>query len=313
MHLLSIKEAAQASPFLKWAGGKSQLLSEIRPYYPFNSNPTIIKYAEPFVGGGAVLFDILNQFNLESIYISDINSELINTYITIRDNVNELINLLKLYEDEYLARNNDKRKTFYLSKRTRFNQLKIEAKSHPQNSSNLELSALMIFLNKTCFNGLYRVNKKDEFNVPMGAYKNPKICNSNNLKLVSQKLQNVQIVCDDYKASANFIDDHTFVYLDPPYRPLNPTSNFVSYTQELFNDTKQLELAKFVQDMDNKGAKIVVSNSDPKNINQNDNFFEQAYQNQQIRRVTANRMINSNSQKRGKINELLILNFERET
>ena len=173
----------------------------------------------------------------------------------------------------------------------------------------MELAALMIFLNKTCFNGLYRVNGKGEFNVPMGAYKNPLICNEENLMAVSQKLQNVKIVCGDYKESASFIDDETFVYFDPPYRPLNKTSNFTSYTEQLFDDNKQLELAKFVQELDNKGALIVISNSDPKNTDESDNFFDDAYSKQNIHRVSATRMINRNSDARGKINELLISNF----
>ena len=292
-----------AKPFLKWAGGKGQLLKEIEKYYPFATDSNITKYAEPFVGGGAVLFDILNKFELQEVYISDINAELINTYTTIRDNIDELLILLEQLEIEYLKLDSDNRKAFYFFKRTRFNELK------SKNILNTEQASLMIFLNKTCFNGLYRVNRKGEYNVPMGAYKNPLICNAENLKAVSRKLQNVKIVCGDYKESADFIDDRTFVYFDPPYRPLTPTANFTSYTENLFDDVKQLELAKFVQYIDNKNAKVVISNSDPKNTNKNDNFFDDAYAKQKIKRVAATRMINRNSDKRGKINELLISNF----
>ncbi|MBR2767219.1 Dam family site-specific DNA-(adenine-N6)-methyltransferase [Candidatus Saccharibacteria bacterium] len=293
----------EAKPFLKWAGGKGQLLNEISKYYPFTKKKHIKKYAEPFVGGGAVLFDILNKYDVDEVYISDINAELINTYITIRDNPEELISLLKCMENEYLPLDTLKRKEAYISKRACFNELKRDG------FKNVELAALMIFLNKTCFNGLYRVNRKGEYNVPMGAYKNPQICNANNLLLVSKKLQNANIVCGDYKDSASFIDDRTFVYLDPPYRPLTKTASFTSYTEHLFDDDKQLELANFVQLLDNKGAKIVVSNSDPKNTNEEDNFFENAYANQNIKRVSAMRMINRNSNKRGRISELLISNF----
>ena len=292
-----------AAPFLKWAGGKSQLLEEISVYYPFRKNPNIYKYAEPFVGGGAVLFDILNKFKLKEVYISDINFELINTYNVIKNDVNALIKILQKIQDDFLPLAKDERKEMFLAKRTRFNNLKQE------NASGLEMAALMIFLNKTCFNGLYRVNSKGDFNVPMGAYKNPLICNTENLKEVSKKLQNVQIVCADYKKSSNFIDEHTFVYFDPPYRPLSPSSNFTSYTETMFGDEKQLELAKFIQDMDNKGAKIVASNSDPKNIDEDDDFFDNAYANQNVKRVLASRMINSNKDMRGKISELLISNF----
>lgn len=293
----------EAKPFLKWAGGKGQLLSEIGKYYPFAEKKHIKKYAEPFVGGGAVLFDVLNKHSVDEIYISDINAELINTYITIRDNSDELISRLKVMESDYLVKDADARKKTYLEARARFNVLKHDG------IRDAEAAALMIFLNRTCFNGLYRVNKAGDYNVPMGAYKNPQICNEDNLLNVSKKLQNANIVCGDYKDSASFIDDKTFVYFDPPYRPLTKTANFTSYTEQLFDDNKQLELANFVQDLDNKGALIVISNSDPKNTDENDNFFDDAYSKQNIRRVAANRMINRNSDARGKINELLISNF----
>ncbi len=293
----------EAKPFLKWAGGKGQLLKEIEQYYPFAKDTTITKYAEPFVGGGAVLFDVLNKHAVDEVYISDINAELINTYITIRDNSDELISRLKAMESDYLAKDADARKKTYLEARARFNALKRDG------IRDTEAASLMIFLNRTCFNGLYRVNKAGDYNVPMGAYKNPQICNEDNLLNVSKKLQNANIVCGDYKDSASFIDDKTFVYFDPPYRPLTKTANFTSYTEQLFDDNKQLELANFVQDLDNKGALIVISNSDPKNTDENDNFFDDAYSKQNIRRVAANRMINRNSDARGKINELLISNF----
>lgn len=296
-------EASDAKPFLKWAGGKGQLLKEIKQYYPFTKDATITKYAEPFVGGGAVLFDILNKFELQEIYISDINAELINAYTIIRDDIDALLGILRRFESDYLALSSDGRKEAYLAKRARFNELK------GKKENGVELAALMIFLNKTCFNGLYRVNRKGDYNVPMGAYKNPLICNEHNLKAVFKKLQNVKIVCGDYKESGDFIDNKTFVYLDPPYRPLTPTANFTSYTEGMFDDENQLELAKFVQELDKRGAKIVASNSDPKNTNENDNFFDDAYRRQKIRRVSATRMINRNSAKRGKINELLISNF----
>lgn len=295
--------SARAKPFLKWAGGKGQLLKEIEQYYPFSKDTTITKYAEPFVGGGAVLFDILNKFKLQEVYISDINAELINTYTVIRDDIDALLGVLRHFENNYLALDNDDRKEVYLAKRARFNELKYKKENR------IELAALMIFLNKTCFNGLYRVNRKGEYNVPMGAYKKPIICNEHNLKIVSKKLQNVNIVCGDYKKSGDFIDNKTFVYFDPPYRPLTPTASFTSYTEGMFDDKNQLELAKFIQELDKKGAKIVASNSDPKNTNKDDNFFDKAYAKQNIRRVSATRMINRNSDKRGKINELLISNF----
>ena len=255
-------DGKKIKPFLKWAGGKNQLLSEIEKYYPFGDKK-ITKYAEPFVGGGAVLFDVLGKYDLREVYISDINAELINAYRIIRDDIDDLVSMLVNMQSEFVPMDTGHRKVYYLTKRERFNDLKVNGNE----SINIEKAALMIFLNKTCFNGLYRVNKKGMFNVPMGSYKNPLICDEENLKAVSEKLQNVTIVCGDYRESATFIDDSTFVYFDPPYRPITDTANFTAYTENLFNDKEQIELARFVDDMHRKGAKIVISNSDPKNSN----------------------------------------------
>lgn len=303
---LEINKENEAKPILKWAGGKGQLLTEIRKYYPF-SDGKIKKYVEPFIGGAAVLLDILNNYQLDLVYISDINSELINTYKVVRDNVEKLIQLLSKMQQEYIPLSDEERKEYYLSKREAFNQVKILGNE----KSDIEKAALMIFLNRTCFNGLYRVNKKGLFNVPIGSYKNPTICDENNLKAVSKKLQNVIIVCGDYKKSLEFIDENTFVYIDPPYRPLTTTSNFTSYTEEDFNDDKQIELANFVKELDKVGAKVVVSNSDPKNVDPNDDFFDEIYSFCDISRVEASRMINSQGEKRGKIKELIISNKKR--
>ena len=238
---------------MKWAGGKGQLIKEIEQYYPFG-NSKITKYAEPFVGGGAVLFDILSRYDLKEVYISDINAELINTYRMIRDDIDALIEMLYAMQSDFIPLDTDNRKAYYIKKRERFNDLKING----DENINIEKAALMIFLNKTCFNGLYRVNKKGLFNVPMGSYKNPLICDENNLRAVSEKLQKVTIVCGDYRESANFIDEKTFVYFDPPYRPITDTASFTAYTENLFNDDAQIELARFVDDMDKKGAKVIM-------------------------------------------------------
>ncbi len=291
-------------PFLKWAGGKGQLLKEIERYYPFDGGK-ITKYAEPFVGGGAVLFDILSKYDLEQIYISDINAELINTYRIIRNDIDALIEMLYGMKNEFIPLDTDARKEYYMKKRARFNDLKVNGNEN----INVEKAALMIFLNKTCFNGLFRVNKKGLFNVPMGSYKNPMICDEANLRAVSEKLQKVIIVCGDYRESADFIDENTFVYFDPPYRPITDTASFTAYTENLFSDEEQIELARFVDEMHKKDAKVVISNSDPKNSNTEDDFFDNIYSAHNIKRVEATRMINCNSEARGKIKELLISNF----
>lgn len=299
------KDKIECKPFIKWVGGKGQLLSEINKLYPVELGKNINKYAEIFVGGGAVLFDILSKYKLDEVYISDKNLELINTYKSIRDNVDILIKSLKEMEEQYIPLDNENRKVYYYEKRQEYNNLKINIEEN-----NIEKASLFIFLNKTCFNGLYRVNKKGEFNVPMGAYKKPKICDEENLKNVSLTLRNVKIVYADYRESEKFIDEKTFVYIDPPYRPLNTSSSFTSYTENDFNDKEQIELAEYINVLNKKGAKIVISNSDPKNNNIDDNFFDELYRNYNISRVKATRMLNSNASLRRAINELLITNYK---
>lgn len=293
----------KVKPFLKWVGGKGQLIDKIEKFYPFDNK--INKYAEPFIGGGAVLFDILNKFELEKIYISDVNIELLNCYKVIKEKVQKLVDKLKVFEKEFLVKDKEDRKIYYYEKREQFNKLKLE-----NNSEEVKRAALMIFLNRTCFNGLYRVNKKGLFNVPMGDYKNPKICDEENLINISKKLKNVDIIYGDYKKSYDFIDKNTFVYFDPPYRPLNQTSSFTSYTEYTFEDKEQIELSEYFKLLNKKGAKLLLSNSDPKNENIEDNFFDDLYKEFDINRIEANRSINSNGGKRGKITEILVNNME---
>ena len=227
-------------PFLKWAGGKGQLLKEIRKFYPFE-RLEIRKYAEPFVGGGAVLIDILEKYDLDEVYISDINGELINAYRVIRDEAPTLIEMLYKMQEQFLFHEDiEERRICYFSKRQRFNELKMAGTF----CDNIEKAALMIFLKKTCFNGLYRVNARGLFNVPMGAYKKPVICDADNIMRVSALLRNVMISHADYRESEHFIDDKTFVYFDPPYRPLSSTANFTSYSENAFDDNNQIELRK---------------------------------------------------------------------
>lgn len=298
-------ERISVKPFIKWAGGKGQLLKEIKKLYPFE-NKKIDKYAEPFIGGGAVLFDILTNYDIKKAYISDVNKELINIYKVIQNKAEDLITFLKKFEEDYLPLENEERKEYYLQKREEYNNWKKR-----YNAENIEEmgAALFIFLNKTCFNGLYRVNKKGEFNVPMGAYKKPLICDEENLRNISILLKNVEIICADYTKSENFIDENTLVYFDPPYRPLTETASFTSYTEFSFNDEEQIRLAEFIKTLNSKNIKAILSNSDPKNVNQDDNFFDDLYKGFNIRRIGASRMINSKGSSRGKITELLINNF----
>ncbi len=292
-------------PFLKWAGGKSQLLSDIRQKYPKDLGISINKYCEPFIGGGAVLFDLLSKYKFKEVFINDINLELTNTYKIIKNNVWSLIKLLEKYQNEFIPFDSENRKKYFYSKRERFNSLKVTS----QKEKNIEKAALFIFLNKTCFNGLFRVNSSGLFNVPMGAYKNPLICNKENLLEISRSLENVQINCGDYKECLSFIDKNTFVYIDPPYRPLTQTASFTAYSENPFNDKEQIELGEFVNKITEIGAKVVLSNSDPKNSNVKDSFFDDLYSAFSIERISAKRMINSNSAGRGKISEILVMNY----
>ncbi|MCL2698458.1 MAG: Dam family site-specific DNA-(adenine-N6)-methyltransferase, partial [Oscillospiraceae bacterium] len=217
-------------------------------------------------------------------------------------NVDELISVLNGLENEYLPADINTRKTIYYCNRDRFNALKSEQ------SESVELAALFIFLNKTCFNGLYRVNSNGGFNVPQGSYKNPTICDEMNLRAISQALNGVRIIHGDYRLSQDFIDENTFVYFDPPYRPLTSTANFTAYSGDGFDDKQQIELARFIDEMSERGAYVVASNSDPTNADENDNFMDRLYSRHNIIRITANRAINSVGSGRGQIRELLIAN-----
>lgn len=289
-------------PFVKWVGGKSQLIDELEKMLSANEEKTFTKYCEPMVGGGALLFNVLSKYDFEELYISDINLELINAYNAIKNNVEKLITELKEMQLAFLPMDENGRKFYYYSIRDKFNTIKLT------DVTAINKAAYFIFLNKTCFNGLYRVNKKGQFNVPMGAYKNPTICDEENLLNISKVLKNVTIVCGDYSLAKDFIDQNTFVYLDPPYRPISETAAFTSYNSDTFDDSEQTRLAKFIDEINLKGSKIVLSNSDPKNVNKNDTFFDDLYKEYKIKRVSATRMINSKADNRGKINELLICN-----
>ena len=293
-------------PFVKWAGGKGSLKTQLTPIYPYDlKNGIINNYVEPFVGGGAVLIDILQKYDVKSAYAFDINLDLINCYNIIKANVEELIKELKEKEDNYLKLEDEKRQKYFYEIRKEYNSYRISTEE-----LSVKRASEFIFLNRTCFNGLYRVNKSGEFNVPFGKYKNPTICDAKNLRNLSNLFKNVVFQYGDYTTSNKYIDNKTFVYFDPPYRPLSITSGFTSYTKEDFNDNNQKELAQYFKGLDCKKAKLMLSNSNPKNTNENDNFFEEIYRGFNINEVSAKRMINSNSKGRGAISELVITNYE---
>lgn len=294
-------------PFVKWAGGKNSLIPQITKYYPFElKNGFIERYIEPFVGGGAVLIDILQKYEIKEAYAFDINIDLINCYNVIKNNVEELINELDKKEKNFIALNDEERQNYFYDIRAEYNSYKLNDKLDVKRASEF------IFLNRTCFNGLYRVNKDGKFNVPCGKYKNPTICDSNNLRNLSELIKNVIFEYGDYRKSEKYVNNNTFVYFDPPYRPLSATSGFTSYTKEDFNDDNQKELANYFYKLDLKNAKLMLSNSNPKNVNKDDNFFENIYKGFAINEVSAKRMINSNAKGRGEISELLITNYEEQ-
>lgn len=311
----------KAKPFLKWAGGKTQLLPKIKEHLPEGVlSGEINHYFEPFVGSGAVLFDLIQaeEFQLNQAYIWDVNPELINVYKVIKsEQVTDLIMYLSQKEQQY-NRTEDSivRKDIYLGVRSKFNNDLETFEANPTEDFLVERASEFIFLNRTCFNGLYRVNRAGKFNVPMGSYKKPTICDEKNLLAVHELLQRVEIAePGTYKESISTIESilssgqHPFVYFDPPYRPLNVSSSFTSYSKFDFNDEDQVELANYYKHLDKLGVSLMLSNSDPKNTNEEDNFFDDLYKHFRINRVHARRNINSKAEKRGQITELLITNY----
>lgn len=292
-----------AKPFVKWVGGKGQLLSTFDHLLPENlSEIESLTYVEPFIGGGAMLFYMLKKFeNIEHAIINDINGHLTTTYNVVKNNPDELIASLSGIHKEYIGISNEEgRKEFYLSMRDAFNK---------GVSSDTETASIFIFLNKTCFNGLYRVNSKGEFNVPFGRYRNPVICDADTIHADSELLQRVDVLNGDFEDTEPFMTEKTFVYIDPPYRPLSSTSNFNSYTSGSFDDEEQIRLKRYIDRLSARKCLIMASNSDCTRENPKDTFLNELYKDYFINRVHAARSVNSNPTKRGKITELLIRNY----
>jgi len=303
----SIAGIEEAKPFLKWAGGKGQLIPAIEAALPkelfAKKNVT---YIEPFIGSGAVLFWILRQFPvIKNAVINDINEDLITAYTAIKHEPERLIKALqKIQSDYYFFRTEEEQRSFFLEKRSLFNA---------RNFNEIDNTALLIFLNKTCFNGLYRVNSSNLFNVPFGRYLNPKICDEKKILADSNILQRVIILQGDYRETLKYACENTFFYFDPPYKPISKTSSFNAYAKDTFGDREQFRLKEFCDQLSSKGYQWLLSNSDPKNNDPSDNFFDDLYGSEStfIDRVKAKRVINSNAAKRGEILEVLISNYKR--
>jgi len=307
---LFIEYGLGAKPFIKWAGGKGQLIRQFKKFYPKELELGLIKrYIEPFVGGGSIFFDIAQNYKIEDAKLFDINPELILLYKVVQRDVSKLIEFLEKYSKEYLQLNDDNKRKYFYELRDYYNKHRFEINYKSYSELWIPRAAQTIFLNKTCFNGLFRVNSKGQFNVPYGDYKNPSFFSHENLLAVSKILEIADIRCEDFTKIAPYVSKNTFVYFDPPYRPISATSSFKSYSSNEFNDEHQIELGEFYRKLSKTGAKLMLSNSDPKNVNPKDSFFDDLYAGFQIYYVKASRMINSNGAKRGAINEIVVINY----
>ena len=294
---------AKAKPFIKWVGGKSQLIDQLDAQLPADFGDwENVTYIEPFVGGGAMLFYMLQHYpNIRHAIINDVNSDLTTCYQTVKDNPEELITSLMEIQSTYNALSTEEaRKVFFLAVRDRYNEKILDP---------LENTTKFLFLNRTCFNGLYRVNKKGLFNVPFGKYTNPQICDLATIRKDSDLLQRVEIMTGDFEATFDHAQGKTLFYFDPPYRPLSNTSSFNDYAKESFNDDEQIRLKEYCDRIDEAGFQFMLSNSDCKGKNEEDNFFDVLYGAYHIERVWASRSINSNPNKRGKLTEILVHNY----
>ena len=292
-----------AKPFIKWVGGKGQLIEQLEAKLPADfDNWDNATYIEPFIGGGAMLFYMLQQHpNIKRAVINDINPDLITCYRTVRDNVELLIPALRDIQAEYHALSDmEAKREMFMAVRQSYNE---------KNLDPIENTVKFFFLNRTCFNGLYRVNKRGLYNVPWGKYIQPQICDEYTLRTDSELLKRVEILEGDFEDTLSYAQGNTLFYIDPPYLPLSDTSSFNDYTKDAFNDDSQVRLKEFCDHVNVDGHCFMLSNSDCKGKNEADNFFEVLYANYYIDRVMASRNVNANGAKRGKISELLIRNY----
>ena len=278
--IIKMTDKIKIPTFLKWAGGKRRILKDLDRLFP----EKIDRYFEPFLGAGSVFFFVKKKYNPKFCAISDINKDLVDTYISVRDKPRGLIKNLKFFD-----KNNSEE--FYYTIREKFNEKKI---------NGIKRSAAFIYLNKTCYNGLYRVNSKNEFNVPYGRYKHPEIFNTENILEASGLLQGVQITTQDYRNITNQVKSGDFIYLDPCYDPLKKTS-FANYTPKKFCEADRINLASFIKYLKNSDVNLVLSNNDLSEI-------RRIYSEFKIAEIQVSRAINSNSKERGKIMELVIRN-----
>ncbi len=303
-----------AKPFLKWVGGKTQLIDQLESNVsPKLKNGEIERYIEPFVGGGSFFLHIAQNYPVKNLVIADSNRDLILAYQTVRERVDPLVIALSDIQTEYLSLRDKQRQEYYYSVRSEFNQNRTCIDASSLSNDWIIRTAQLIFLNKTCFNGLFRVNASGQFNVAFGRYENPRICDASNLIAVSKILARTHILLGDFTCVRELLDSNTFMYLDPPYRPLTPTSNFTAYSSCTFTHDDQQRLAEFCKYATSHGTDLMISNSDPDNIDCTDTYFRDNYPDYRITRAFANRMVNCKADRRGKISELIIMNYPRKS
>ncbi len=301
-----------AKPFVKWVGGKTQLLPHLTKIVDtIYLNNQIDSYVEPFIGGGALFFWLCSNKQVKSAIISDVNEDLILTYRVVQQFTKKLINQLALLEQQYVAANDEHREIMYYEIRKQYNLEKTQINYEKLVTNwSVNRASKFIFLNKTCFNGLYRQNSKGQFNVPFGRYKTPKICDADNLINCAATLKNVNILCGDFKSTEKYVVKNSLVYLDPPYKPITKTASFTKYHKDDFGDDDQIRLADYYKRIDELGAKIILSNSDPMSVNSNNSFFDDLYSNFDISRVDVLRAVSAAAASRKVVKELIIKNFE---
>ena len=306
------KQIFQAKPFLKWAGGKSQLLPQFRFHYPPQlSSGRMRRYIEPFLGGGAVFIDIAQRYSIAEAHLFDINEELVLTYTVVQRDPQRLIEVLTELRRHYIELDAVGRTEYFYAVRAHYNAERPAIDFQVFSDAWIERAADMIFLNKTCFNGLYRVNASGGFNVPFGRYANPEVFEEQNILRVSDLLQRASLHVGGFESCEPFVSDDSFVYFDPPYRPVSKTASFTSYARDKFDDHDQRTLARFFAHLaTTTQAKLMLSNSDPRNLAPDDMFFDDLYAQFRIHRVSASRMINSVAEGRGKITEILVTNYQ---
>jgi len=279
------KNKLKAKPFLKWVGGKKKIIPQIKQYIP----ESYFRYFEPFIGGGALFFDLEPKI----AYINDINKILVSAYKNIKNQPHEIIKKLEDLQKIFYEKNNEERKIYFYEIRDAFNNTEYNP---------FLKTSYIIFLNKTCYNGMYRENSKGKFNVPFGRYKNPKILDEKNILAVSKLLQNVIITDYSFEKAVENAESGDFIYFDPPYHPLSITSNFTSYSNGGFTKEDQIKLRDVFKDLDKRNCFVMLSNSDTE-------FIREIYQEFTQKTVSAARSINCKAAGRGKINELLIMNY----